>query len=206
MQRLALRALREERLPTEQENKKLQAMPTLIARQGEQPVVVAGDVQGGGQVDLKEPFRDRTRALIVKPPMRAVGQDTPAHSACRKVVRAAQVAKHLRGRCHSPIRGSVERSKPAFGLHHYGTNGVARPLLRYTDRSRLGGIVDEQQPVRHIRSTHATQVLLAQVCGPVQTVESLPDQVVFGLALIRRAVAGEEPRRQRASDSLLRRG
>ena len=98
MQRLALRALREERFAPEQENKKLQAMPTLIARQGEQPVVVAGDVQDGGQVDLKEPFRDRTRALIVEPPMRAVGEDAPTHSAFRQVVGAAQVAKHLRGR------------------------------------------------------------------------------------------------------------
>ena len=161
MQR-AIRAFCEERLAAEQENKKFQTMPTLIARQRIRSRSIAGDIQAFGQVDLDERFRDRMRAPMVKPPLSAVRKDAPSQVAFRQVIGMAQITKHLHRWRNLPPRGFVERSKPAFGLHDRATYIVLPPLLAYTIRSRLGGRIDKQQPVRHIRTTHSAQVLLTQ--------------------------------------------
>ena len=72
-----------------------QPVAPICLRQGEQAAVMARDCKHGGRSSSKNCFGNRTRALIVESPPRAIGQNAPAELAGGEIVHAAQIAKHL---------------------------------------------------------------------------------------------------------------
>ena len=80
----------------ENEGKDPQPVPAIRLRQGEQAAVMAGDCKHDAEVQLEKLLGDRTCALVVQPPPRAIGQYAPTKFAGGEVFHAAQIAKHLR--------------------------------------------------------------------------------------------------------------
>ena len=87
--------LRQKRGPLKEQVKQAQRVPGLNVIQ---LMLHAWHAQSGGQIHFKKLFSPRTSVLPVKPPHRAVGEQTLLDGAVRHHVGAAQVAQHLGGR------------------------------------------------------------------------------------------------------------
>ena len=89
----------DESFPPEDERKHLQPATAIRFREGEQTVVMAGEIEKLREIHLKKLLRDRPGTLIVEPPPRAVGENAPAEFAGGQVIHAPKIAEHLgRGR------------------------------------------------------------------------------------------------------------
>ena len=69
---------RQEGLAPEDQREHLEPVAALRFGEGEQAVVVAGKIEERREIDLEELLGDRSRALVVEPPPRAVGENAPA--------------------------------------------------------------------------------------------------------------------------------
>ena len=108
---------------------------------------MAGEIEGGCEVDLEELLGDRASALVVEPPARAVGEDPPAQGSGREVVHPPQVAEHL-GRGSHSLRlaagaPAIEGLEPALGLDDRNPVLVAPPLLGEGIRTILRRLIRE---------------------------------------------------------------
>ena len=188
----------QEGVPPEHQCEQPQPMAAATAVEGEQAVVVAGQVEHGGQVEFEELFRDGEGALVVETPLPAVGQDAPAQPARCEIVDAPQVPQHLGGRRRlfaATARAAVERAKQALRLDDRKPERVAFPLLGKPVGVVFGRVVGEQQAVGHVFAAARGEVLLAQARGPAERGQHRPDQVILGLALVRRS-DGREAREE----------
>ena len=122
--------------------------------------------------------------------MGTIGQDAPAELAGGHVVHTAQIAQHLRrggGFLATSSRTAIERPKPPFGLDNGKAVLITPPVLVKTVGTIRGGIVGEQQSVRHVFPAARREILLAETCRPAEACQHRPDQIVLGLALVGRA-------------------
>ena len=159
----------------------------------EEAFVAPRHVQHRRQIDLEELFGDRTRAPPVEPPDRAVREDAPAQATFRHHVGATEIAEHLgRGRGHRAVAGraAVERPAPALALDDGESQAVAL-LLRQVVGALLGGLICEQQAIRHMRASVRGKPLLPEARFPAKQLQHGTDQIGLGLRLVGRAVCRE---------------
>ena len=107
-------------------------MVSLSFGEGEQAVIVAGDIEKHREVDFEELLRDGPGTLIIESPPCAVGEDAPSQLAGSQIVYAPKVAEHLSRGCVflAPAFGAaVERAQPALGLDDRETELVALPFF-----------------------------------------------------------------------------
>src|ERR1035437_779771 len=69
---------RYECLAAEDEGKHFEPVTLFVRGKLEQPLVVAGDPENGGKIDLEELFRNGSGTGVIKPPAATVGQNAPA--------------------------------------------------------------------------------------------------------------------------------
>src|SRR5208337_4499849 len=113
----------------------------------------AAKVQYLAKIDFQEVFGYRQCALIIKPPLPAVGQHAPAQAASGHVIDAAQITQHLRRR-HALLALAasflaVEDPVPALRLDD------AQPVRKPLPRQKWGGLclrlrTSEKERVGHI--------------------------------------------------------
>ena len=116
-----------------------------------------------------------------------IGQDTPAEVAGGQILRTPQITQHLRRRRRflaAPSRSTVKRAQPPFRLDHRQPVLVTIPVRDNSVGWLLGGLVSEQQSVRHIVSSACREVLLPETCRSAEACQNGPDQIVLGLAFI----------------------
>ena len=154
--------------------------------EGEQAVIVAGEIEKRREIDFEEVLRDGPSTLVIEPPPCTVGEDAPSQLAGRQIVHAPKVAEHLsRGRVFlAPATGAaVERAQPALGLDDRETELIALPFLGEAIGTVLsGGARGEQPRLRNQmdRLFSATVSLIYEDDGVKARVSSLvADRAVF---------------------------
>ena len=122
MEGAPVRSGRKECAPPEEEHEHSQPVAAVGGADREQTVVVSGQVENGGEINLAELLPDRPRALR---------EDAPTEASGSQVVHAPQIAEHLSGgsRFGLPVGAAVEREPPALGLDNGEAEFVALPFL-----------------------------------------------------------------------------
>ena len=194
MKRAPVRGGGQKRVPTEEKDEHRQPVAAFGGIEREQALVVSGDVENRSEIDLAELLRDRAGTLVVEPPPRAVGEDAPAESSGCEVIDATEVPEHLRGGSGLGVQvgAPVERKHPGLGLDDGEPQLVALPFLPEIVGAVLRRLVGEQQAVRYVIEAPRGEVLLAQARRPSEAGQDRPDQIVLGLALVRR-LRGRKP-------------
>ena len=189
MERARVGGAGKKRLAPEDQCKHRQPMAAAVLAQSEQIAAAGGNVEDRRKIDLEKLFRDRARAGEVEPPAGAVGENAPAQLAGRQIVHAPQITKHLRrgrGFFAAPLGAAVERTPPALGLDDRRAQLVTLPFFYEQVGADFCRSVREQQTVGHIFPAAGAEVLLPQARRPSEAFENGPDQIVLGLALVRR--------------------
>ena len=153
-----------------------------------------GNVENHREINLEELLRDGPCARVIEAPVRTVGENSPAELARREIVDPPEVPEHLGGwgRFLATSPGAaVQRPKPSFRFHDCFAVLIAGPGLGDLIGPLLRRGIREQHSVRYVFLAARRQILFPETLRPAKTVQYRPDQIVFGLAFIGRAVRGE---------------
>jgi hypothetical protein len=103
----------------------------------DQVELVAGQLQGLGEIDLQKILGDRERALQIKTPDSAIGENAEPDRVVGLNIDPTQILEHLRRGdtlfAGIPFVGAIRGSIPAFRLEHGQTMLETLPLLGFAD-------------------------------------------------------------------------